>query len=116
MKRDHRRHAGFFLVDTIFGFIIVGVLAGSLVAAIVSAGRAQRRLEDGATATRIAQRVMATLREGKVAPTSLDEAKITVQAAGGGENIAGREWFEVVVNYHGRTASLTGLAPRGGAK
>ncbi len=116
MKRNHRRYAGFFLVDTVFGFVIAGVVATALVVAITSAGRAERRLDEGAQAMRIAQRAMATLREGKTAPGELGEARIVVKVAAGGEKVAGREWVEVVVEYHGRTASLTGLAPMRGGK
>ena len=115
MKRNHRRNAGFFLVDTVFGFVIASVLATALVVAITSAGRAERRLEEGAQAMRIAERAMATLREGKAAPAEVSEARIVVKSAAG-EKVAGREWVEVVVEYHGRRASLTGLAPMRGGK
>lgn len=116
MNSLHRRRGGFFLVDTVFGFVIAGVVATSLVVAITSAGRAERRLEDGATAMRVAQRVMGSLREGKTPPAEIDEARIVVQGAKGGEKVAGREWVEVVVNYRGRTATLIGLAPVRGGK
>lgn len=116
MKRTPRRHAGFFLVDTVFGFVIAGVIATALVVAITSAGRAERRLDDGAQAMRIAERAMGTLREGKAAPAEIGEARIAVKSAAGGEKVAGREWVEVVVDYHGRTASLIGLAPMRGGK
>jgi len=116
MKKNHRRHAGFFLVDTVFGFVIASVLATALVVAITSAGRAERRLEDGAQAMRIAERAMATLREGKTAPAEVGDARIVVKSAAGAQKVAGREWVEVVVEYHGRRASLTGLAPMRGGK
>jgi hypothetical protein len=103
-------------MDTVFGFVIAGVVATSLVVAITSAGRAERRLDDGARAMRIAQRVMGTVRDGKNAPATLDEAQVEVRPVSSGASVAGRGWVEVVVNYHGRKASLVGLAPRGGGQ
>jgi type II secretory pathway pseudopilin PulG len=111
-----RRRAGFFLLDTVFGFVIAGVVATSLVVAITSSGRAERRLADGARAMRIAQRVMGTVREGKNAPATMEEAQIAVRPMSGGATFEGRGWVEVVVNYHGRRASLVGLVARGGGQ
>jgi len=116
MKTDIRRQAGFFLLDTIFGFVIAGVLATALVTAIVASGRAQRRLEDGATAMRYAQRVMGTLREGKAAPKNIDDAQVQIERLKDGEIASGRAWVRVVVTYHERSASLIGVTPIGGVE
>jgi hypothetical protein len=107
---------GFFLMDTVIGLTIAGVLGVVLVVAITKSGQAERRLADGAQATRIGQRVMAALHEGKSAPAELDGAKVEVRPATGGAKVEGKGWVEVVVNYHGRRASLVGLVPQGGGR
>ena len=115
--RARRRRPGFMLADTIMGLIVAGVLGLVLVVSISKGGQAQRRLDDGATAVRISQRVMATLHEGKAAPAELAGAKVTVRpATGGGAAVEGRAWVEVVVDYRGRQASLVGLVPQGGGR
>jgi type II secretory pathway pseudopilin PulG len=113
MKSPQRRPA-FMLTDTIIGLMIVGILGTVLVTAITTDGRAKRQLNDSAAALHIAQRVMATLREGKPAPQSLDDATVQVGPADGAAPATGKTWVRVAVNYHGRTATLIGLAPRGG--
>jgi type II secretory pathway pseudopilin PulG len=104
-----------FLADTMVGFAITAVLALVLVTGITQSRRAQNRLDDGAAALRIARRVMTGLQEGGAAPR-IDEADVKVKPAPGGTAIPGRAWVEVTVNYHGRTASLVGLTPQGGAR
>ena len=116
MKSNIRRQAGFFLLDTVFGLAIAGILATALVGAIIAGGKAQRRLEDGATAMRYAQRVMGTLREGKSAPKSIDEAQVQIERLKDGEVAAGRGWVRVMVTYHEHSASLIGLTPVGGGE
>ena len=103
-------------MDTVVGFAIAGVLAIALVTAITATGRANRRLEDGATAMRMAQRVMGTLQEGKDAPKTMDEATVELKPAAGGTTLPGRAWVEVVIHYRGRTASLIGMTPNGGGQ
>jgi hypothetical protein len=111
------RRRGFFLADTIMGLIVAGILGLVLVVSISKGGQAQRRLDDGAAATRVGQRVMAILHEGKAAPAELAGAKVTVRpATGGGAKIEGKDWVEVVVDYRGRQASLVGLVPQGGGR
>ena len=109
---------GFFLMDTVVGLLVAGVLGLVLVVAISQGGKAERRLEDGAAAGRIGQRVMAGLHEGRAAPAELAGAKVEVRPApgGGGAGVPGKGWVEVVVNYRGRTASLLGLVPQGGGR
>jgi hypothetical protein len=116
VKRErHLRRRGFFLADTVMGFIVVGILGVILVTAITKSSRARDRLEESATADRIAQRVMGVLREGKPGPATLGDAQVKVKAASGGAVVAGQRWVEVSVVYHGRSASLVGLVPAGGA-
>jgi hypothetical protein len=110
-----RRH-GFFLMDTVIGLVIAGVLGLVLVVAITQGGKAQRRLDDGAAAARVAQRVMAALHERRPPPAELGGAKVEVRPAEGGAKIAGSRWVEVVVNYNGRRATLVGLVPQGGVR
>ena len=104
------------LADTILGLVVTGMLSGLLVVAITRAGAAQRQVDDGAAADRVCQRVMDALHNGKPAPATVGETKVTVRPAGdGGANVpAGHAWRVVVVNYRGRTASLVGLVPVGG--
>ena len=111
-----RARRGFFLMDTVVGLMVAGVLGMVMVVAVTRGGQAERRLEDGAAATRVGQRVMAGLHEGRSAPTELDGARIEVRPASGGAAAPGRGWVEVVVSYRGRTATLTGLVPQGGGR
>jgi Na+-transporting NADH:ubiquinone oxidoreductase subunit NqrF len=113
-QRQHRR--GLFLADAMIGFAITAVLGLVLVTAITQTKRSQERLDETTTATRIARRVMTDLQAGKPAPAKLDDAQITVSPATGGVAVTGQTWVEVTVNYHGHTATLIGLAPKGGAK
>ena len=110
--RRHRR--GIFLMDTIVGLVITGILGTILVVAITRGGAAERRLADASAATRIAQRAMAALHDGKNVPPEFDGATISVQPAEGGTTVQGRRWVEVTVDYHGRKASLIGLVPQQG--
>jgi type II secretory pathway pseudopilin PulG len=110
-------------MDTVVGFAIIGVLSFVLVTAVTRTDQARQRLDDNATAVRIAQRVLADLRAGKPAPPAPADTQVHVKPAtdviAGGAGVAlppGREWVEVTVNYRGRTATLTGLAPKGGAR
>jgi hypothetical protein len=115
-SRWRRQRRGLFLADTIVGFTITAVLALVLVTGITQSRRAQVRLDDGAAALRIAQRVMTGLQEGTAA-LRIDEADVKVKPAPGGTAIPGRQWVEVSVIYHGRSASLIGLTPQqGGAR
>ena len=111
--KSRQRRRGMFLADTMVGFAIAAVLALVLVTGITQSRRAQVRLDDGAAAMRIAQRVMIGLQEGTAAPR-IDEAEVKVSPARGGTAVPGRVWVEVSVNYHGRTASLVGLTPQQG--
>lgn len=106
----------FFLMDTIIGLVIAGILGVVLVVAITKTGQTDRRLGDGATAARIAQRAMAALHDGRPAPADLDGGTIEVRPAAGGTKVADKRWVEVVVNYQGRRATLVGLVPQGGAQ
>jgi type II secretory pathway pseudopilin PulG len=108
-------------MDTVVGFAIIGVLSFVLVTAVTRTDQARQRLDDNATAVRIAQRVLADLRAGKPAPPAPADTQVHVRpatdiASGGVTLPPGREWVEVTVIYRGRTASLTGLAPKGGAR
>ncbi len=116
MNRGRRHRGGFFLADTVMGFIVVGILGLILVTAITKSSRARDRLEESAAADRIAQRVMGVLREGKPAPGALGDAQIKVKSATGGAAVAGQRWVEVSVAYHGHSASLVGLVPAGGER
>jgi type II secretory pathway pseudopilin PulG len=111
--RDRRR--GYFLMDTIIGLVLAGVLGTILVVAISRGGTAERRLADNAAATRIAQRAMFALHDGKSVPTDFAGATVWVKPAEGGAKVEGRSWVEVTVQYRGRQASLIGLVPQGGA-
>ena len=117
--RRRWRRRGIFLADAMFGFAIIAVLGLVLVTAITQARRSQERLDEGAAATRIAQRAMSELQAGRVVPKQLGDADVTVgpATAAGGAAIAGQAWVEVRVHYHGRSATLVGLTPsKGGAQ
>lgn len=117
MRRVHlrqRRRRGIFLMDTIVGLVLTGILGTILVVAITGGGTAERRLADGAAATRIAQRAMAALHDGKDVPNEFDGATIAVKPVEGGTTVQGRRWVEVTTDYHGRKASLIGLVPQQG--
>ena len=114
-RRQHR--PGIFLMDTIVGLVLTGILGTILVVAITRGGAAERRLADAATATRIAQRAMSALHDGKTPPADLNGATLSVQPTEGGAKIANHRWIQVTVTYHGRTTSLVGLVPQqGGAQ
>jgi hypothetical protein len=110
------RRRGYFLMDTVIGLVLAGVLGTILVVAIARGGTAERRLAGNAAATRIAQRAMATLHEGKPVPTDFAGATVSVKPADGGAAIRGHSWVEVTVNYRGRRAALVGLVPQGGGQ
>jgi hypothetical protein len=114
--RQRRRRHGIFLADTMIGFAIAAVLGLVLVTAITQTKRSQARIDDTTTATRIARRVITDLQAGKPAPAKLDEAEVKVSPAAGGVAVAGQAWVEVTITYHGRTATLVGLMPKGGAR
>ena len=111
-----RRRRGFFLTDSIVGFMLIGMLGLALVVAVTTASKAKRRLDDSAGAATAAEQVMAMLRDGKAAPQSIGEASVAVRAAQGGAAVAGQRWVEVIVKRNGRTASLVGLVPEGGPR
>jgi hypothetical protein len=112
-----RRHRhGIFLADAMFGFAIIAVLGLVLVTGITQSRRSQERLDDGAAATRIAQRALSELQAGRVMPKEFADAEVTVAPATGGAAMAGQAWVAVSVKYHGRSATLVGLTPRGGAQ
>lgn len=111
--RDRR---GYFLMDTVIGLVLAGILGTILVVAIAKGGTAERRLADNAAATRIAQRAMAALHAGKGVPADFAGATVSVKPAEGGAKVEGRSWVEVTVQYHGRRASLMGLVPQGGGR
>jgi Na+-transporting NADH:ubiquinone oxidoreductase subunit NqrF len=110
------RRRGMFLADAMFGFAITAVLGLVLVAGITQARRSQVRLDEGAAATRIAQRALVELQAGRVVPKEFADAEVTVAPASGGATIAGQAWVTVNVKYHGRSASLVGLTAKGGVK
>lgn len=112
-KRPRR---GLFLADAMFGFAITAVLGLVLVTGITQARRSQGRLDEGAAAARVAQRVMGELQAGRVVPKKFADAEVTMTPATGGAAVAGQAWVAVSVNYHGRTATLVGLTPKGGAR
>jgi type II secretory pathway pseudopilin PulG len=115
--RSHiRRRRGFFMIDTIVGFMVIGMVALLLVVAVTDSGKAQRRIEDSGTALRAAERAMTALQEGRAAPKTVGEAQIVVGPAKGGAAVDGRQWVEVTATYNGRKAGLVGLVPQGGAK
>ncbi|HEY7115093.1 MAG TPA: hypothetical protein VH475_00820 [Tepidisphaeraceae bacterium] len=105
-------------MDTMTGLVVAGILGVILVIAITRAGRAQDRLEEQGTAVRICQHVMDALHQGRPAPSTWGEAKVTVTpvADRGAAVVAGQAWVEVGVSYRGRTASLVGLVPQGGGR
>jgi Na+-transporting NADH:ubiquinone oxidoreductase subunit NqrF len=111
-----RPRRGIFLADAMFGFAIIAVLGLVLVTGITQSRRSQVRLDDGAAASRIAQRALGELQAGRVVPKQFAEAEVTVAPATGGAEVAGQVWVAVSVNYHGRSATLVGLTPRGGAR
>jgi len=111
-----RQRRGIFLADAMFGFAITAVLGLVLVAGITQARRSQARLDEGAAATRIAQRALGELQTGRVVPKQFADAEVTVAPATGGAAVAGQTWVTVSVTYHGRTATLVGLTAKGGVK
>jgi hypothetical protein len=115
-RHPRRRRAGFFLMDTVTGLVVAGILGTLLAIAIARGGQAERRLADGAAATRIGQRALSALHEGKGVPTDFAGATVAVKPVEGGAKVDGRAWVEVTVNYQGRRASLVGLVPQGGGR
>jgi type II secretory pathway pseudopilin PulG len=113
-SRIKQRRRGFFLTDSIVGFIIIGVLGLILVIAITSSSRAQRRLDDSAAATIAAERAAAMLREGKPAPQTIDEASIKIEPAPGGQAVVNHKWVRITATQNGRSAALVALVPEGG--
>ena len=113
-RMSQYRRRGFFLTDSIVGFIIIGVLGLILVIAITSSSRAQRRLDESAAATIAAERAAALLREGKAAPQTVDEASIKVEPAPGGQAVANHKWVCITATREGRAATLIVLVPEGG--
>jgi type II secretory pathway pseudopilin PulG len=108
------RRRGFFLTDSIVGFIIIGVLGLILVIAITSSSKAQRRLDDSAAATIAAERAAAMLREGKAAPQTMDDVSIKIEPAPAGQAIANHRWVQITATRNGRSAALVALVPEGG--
>ena len=108
------RRRGFFLLDAITGFLVIGVLGLVLVSAITMNTRAHRRLRDAAAATAAAEQVLALLRDGQPAPQSLGGAAVRVRPMEAGEAPRKYRWVEVTVTREGRAATLVGLAPDGG--
>ena len=97
------------MVDTSVGVVIAGMLGLILIVAITKATRAGDRIEDGAAAARLAQRALVAVQQGQT-PHVGAEATVQVKPV----SVEGRRWVEVTVSYHGRSATLVGLA--GGAK
>jgi hypothetical protein len=109
--RRRRRSAGYMMVDTVIGLVIAGMLGLILIVAIMKASRAGDRVEDGAAATRLAQRALVAVQQGKP-PEVGTEATVQVMPV----TVEGQRWVEVTVNYHGRSATLVGLALAGGGQ
>ena len=110
---QHRRRAGFFITDSVVGFLLIGVLGLVMVVGVTTAAKAHRRLADSAAATVAAEQAMALLRDRQPVPQSLGEVAVQVRAATGGQAVAGHRWIEVTATRNGRTATLVGLVPEG---
>ena len=108
-----RRRAGFFLTDSVVGFLLIGVLGLVLVVGVTTAAKAHRRLADSAAATVAAEQAMALLRDRQPVPQTLNDVAVQVQAAEGGQAVVGHRWVEITATRNGRTATLVGLAPEG---
>jgi type II secretory pathway pseudopilin PulG len=108
-----RARRGFFLIDSIVGFILIGALGLILVIAITTSSRAHRRLDDSAAATVAAEQAAALLRDQKPAPQSIGEAAIKIQPAEGGQAIPNHKWVQITATRNGRSTTLTALVPEG---
>jgi type II secretory pathway pseudopilin PulG len=103
-------------MDTVVGFILIGVISLLLVSAVTTSGSATRRINDAKTALRAAERALATLQQGQPAPAAIGDARIQIAPAPGATPPAGQQWLQVTATHNGRTATLVGLAPAGGAQ
>ena len=108
-----RRRAGFFLTDSVVGFLLIGVLGLVMVVGVTTAAKAHRRLADSAAATVTAEQAMALLRDRQPVPQTLSDVAGQVRAADGGQAALGHRWVEVTATRNGRTATLVGLVPEG---
>jgi type II secretory pathway pseudopilin PulG len=111
--RPLRPRRGFFLIDSIVGFILIGALGLILVIAVTSASKAHRRLDDSAAATVAAEQAAALLRDQKPAPESIGEAAIKIQPAEGAQTVANHRWVQITATRNGRSTTLTALVPEG---
>jgi hypothetical protein len=112
-RERRKRRAGFFLTDSVVGFLLIGVLGLVLVVGVTTAAKAHRRIADSAAATVAAEQAMALLRDRQPVPQTLGETAVQVRPATGGQAVSGHRWVEVTTTRNGRTATLVGLVPEG---
>jgi type II secretory pathway pseudopilin PulG len=108
----NKRCRGFFLVDTIFGLIIVAILGVVLAKAINWQQRSGQRLADVRAASRCAERTLLEIQQGHE-PPSLDAGEtVRIEPAIGGAEINGLVWVRVTGSCNRSSVALLGLAKR----
>jgi hypothetical protein len=112
-RARRNRRPGFFLTDSVVGFLLIGVLGLVLVVGVTTAAKAHRRLADSAAATVAAEQAMALLRDRQTVPQTLGDTAVQLRPATGGQAVPGHRWVEVTATRNGRSATLLGLVPEG---
>jgi type II secretory pathway pseudopilin PulG len=108
----NRQRRGFFLIDTIFGLIIVAILGVVLAKAINWQQRSNQRLADARAASRCAERTLLELQRGHE-PPSLDAGEsVRIGPATDGAEISGFVWVRVTGSCGRGSVTLLGLAKR----
>ena len=115
MNHPMRKRGGWFLIDALVAIGVIALLTAALATTMTKQRRAEDRLAASRESVRLAEQALVSLQARQPAPqppegTSLDIAPADAVAP------AGWRWVTVRVTRDGRTITLTGLAPTGGAQ
>ena len=96
---------GFVVADVVLAISLAVLMAGLLAGSLVYARRAADHAADARAATAAAEAALSDLVQGRPPP-----AGVHVEPAGAEPSVRGYRWVRVTALWHGRPASLVGLA------
>ena len=116
MKSRSTRHGGWFMVDALLSMAVIVIIAAALAASMAQQRKAEARLAASRDAIRLAENALIALHTGKTAPPPPAGTTMEVLNADSGRTPSGWKWVTLRVTRDGKTATLTGLVPAGGAQ
>jgi type II secretory pathway pseudopilin PulG len=104
-------HRAFFLLDTLFGLIIVSAVTVTLVATVRHERAAEIKLRDSTSALHLAEHALLNLQHAQPMPATEGDTHLSIRPATGGIAPAGYTWAKVDATVHGHQRELIGLIP-----